>query len=84
MAAKQPGHNLRVEPERLKSSVRASAFFLPEKYRRDSEVEVIAGNRAGNRILLEVSYCCGNLCGKGYYVYVVLKKRQKRSNDSYI
>jgi len=72
VAAKQAGHNLRVEPEKLKSSVRASAFFLPQMYRRDSKVEVIARNRARNRILLEVSYRCGNLCGKGYYV--VLRK----------
>lgn len=70
--AKQTGHNLRVEPNMLKSSIRASAFFLPEKYRGDSEVEVIARNRARNRILLEVSYRCGGLCGKGYFV--VLRK----------
>jgi hypothetical protein len=68
VAAKQAGHNLKVEPGNLKSSIRASAFFLPQKYRRDSEVEVIARNRARNRILLEVSYHCGSLCGKGYFV----------------
>lgn len=67
-AAKESGHILKVEPEKLKSSVRASAFFLPPKYRSDCEVEVISRNRARNRILLEVSYRCGNLCGKGYYV----------------
>jgi len=68
VAAKQSGHNLSVEPEKLKNSIRASSFFLPQKYRKDSEVEVIATNRARNRILLEVSYRCGRLCGKGYYV----------------
>jgi hypothetical protein len=72
VAAKQVGHNLRVEPDKLESSIRASAFFLPQKYRKDSKVEVIAQNRARDRVLLEVSYLCGRLCGAGYYV--VLRK----------
>jgi hypothetical protein len=71
-AAKRAGHNLRVEPDKLRHSIRASAFFLPQKYREGSEVKVITRSRARNRILLEVSYRCGNLCGKGYYV--VLRK----------
>ncbi len=68
VAAKRAGHNLRVEPNRIIGSVRASAFFLPKKYREDSTVEIIARNKGRNTILLEVSYLCGNLCGKGYYV----------------
>ncbi len=72
VAAKEVGHNLKVEPDRLESSIRASAFFLPQKYRKDSKVEVIAHNRTRNRMLLEVSYHCGRLCGSGYYV--VLRK----------
>jgi hypothetical protein len=72
VAAKQVGHNLRIEPDKLESSIHASAFFLPRKYRKDSKVEVIADNRARDRILLEVSYRCGRLCGSGYYV--VLRK----------
>ncbi len=71
-AAKQVGHNLRIEPDKLETSIHASAFFLPQKYRKDSKVEVIAHNRTRNRILLEVSYHCGRLCGSGYYV--VLRK----------
>ncbi len=67
-AARSAGHNLNVEPNRLIRSVRASAFFLPEKYRQDSTVEIIARNKARNTILLEVSYLCGNLCGAGYHV----------------
>jgi len=72
VAAKQVGHNLRIEPDKLESSIHASAFFLPQKYRKDSKVEVIAHNRTQDRILLEVSYHCGRLCGSGYYV--VLRK----------
>jgi hypothetical protein len=72
VAARKAGHNLRVEPDKLKNSIRDSAFFLPRKYRRDSEVEVIARNKARNRILLEVSYRCGRLCGRGYFV--ILRK----------
>jgi hypothetical protein len=72
VAAKEVGHNLKVEPDRVKSSIRASAFFLPQKYRKVSEVEVIAHNKAQDRILVEVSYRCGRLCGSGYYV--VLRK----------
>jgi hypothetical protein len=72
VAAKQVGHNLRIEPDKLENSIHASAFFLPQKYRKDSKVEVIAQNRTLNRILLEVSYVCGRLCGSGYYV--VLRK----------
>jgi hypothetical protein len=72
VAAKHVGHNLKIEPDKLQNSIHASAFFLPQKYRKDSKVEVIAQNRTLNRILLEVSYVCGRLCGSGYYV--VLRK----------
>jgi hypothetical protein len=68
VAAKQVDHDLKVAPGMLKDSVRASAFFLPQKYRKDSEVEVIAHNRRHDRILLEISYHCGRLCGRGYYL----------------
>ncbi|HEY2363568.1 MAG TPA: hypothetical protein VGK36_20785 [Candidatus Angelobacter sp.] len=72
VAARKVGHNLRVEPERLERTIRASAFFLPQKYRKDSKVEVIVRSKMRDRILLEVSYLCGRLCGSGYYV--VLRK----------
>jgi hypothetical protein len=65
MEARARAHNLTLEPH-LRSSVRTSAFFLPPEYRRDSEIKVLA--RTYGRILLEVSYRCGNLCGRGYYV----------------
>lgn len=71
-AAKRSGRNLRFEPDTLESVVRSSAFFLPSKYRKDSQIEVLAHNKANDRILLEVSYRCGRLCGSGYYV--VLRK----------
>jgi hypothetical protein len=71
-AAKRSARNLKFEPNTLESVVRSSAFFLPSKYRKDSEIEVIAHNTAKNRILLEISFRCGRLCGSGYYV--VLQK----------
>lgn len=70
--AKRIGHNLRFEPDSMESVIRTSAFFLPRDYRKDSSVELIAYNKTGDRVLLQVSYHCGLLCGKGYYV--VLRK----------
>jgi len=64
-AAKEIGRDLKLEPD-IHKAIRASAFFLPSEYRKDSKVEVLA--RADHRILLEVSYNCGRLCGRGYYV----------------
>jgi hypothetical protein len=72
VAAQKKGHNLRIEPSKLSDSVRASAFFLPWEYRKVSDVEIIFENEAHDRILLEVSYRCGNLCGRTYHV--VLRK----------
>lgn len=66
--AKRSAHNLKFETNTLESVVRSSAFFLPSKYREDSQIDVIAHNIANDRILLEVSYRCGRLCGSGYYV----------------
>ena len=68
VAAKRFGRNLKFEPDTLEGVVRSSAFFLPSKYRKGSQVEVIAHNKADDRILLEVSYRCGRLCGSGYFV----------------
>ena len=70
--AERMGHNLKFETGSLESVVRASAFFLPAERRKDSGVDVIAYNNAGDRLLLEVSYTCGLLCGRGYHV--VLRK----------
>jgi hypothetical protein len=70
--AKEIGHDLKFEPNTLENVIRASAFFLPPEYRKDANVEVIARSEAGDRILLEVSYRCGMLCGRG--CYVVLRK----------
>jgi hypothetical protein len=72
VAAQKRGHNLRIEPDKVGDSVRASAFFLPRAYRKNSEVKVLFESKAHDRILLEVSYRCGNLCGRTYYV--VLRK----------
>jgi hypothetical protein len=70
--AKEIGHNLKIDPATLADAIRASTFFLPAAYRKDSDVELLARNREGNRLLLEVSYHCGTLCGRGYFV--VLRK----------
>lgn len=67
VAAKETAHNLNLD-DKLEDTIRASAFFLPSEYRKDSKVELIARNKAGNRILLEISYRCGMLCGSGYYI----------------
>jgi len=72
VAAKETAHNLELDSRKLEETIRASAFFLPPEYRKDSHVELIARNKAGDRILLEASYHCGRLCGSGYYV--VLRK----------
>jgi hypothetical protein len=50
----------------MDKSVRASAFFLPTEYRKYSKVALLA--RTDDRILLDVSYTCGRLCGRGYFV----------------
>jgi hypothetical protein len=63
--AKTKAHDLKPEPS-IERAIRASAFFLPPKYRKDCNVELLA--RTDNRILLDVSYRCGRLCGRGYYV----------------
>jgi hypothetical protein len=68
-AARKLGHNLKLEPD-IQTRVRASAFFLPPKYRNDSDVDVLA--QTEDRILLDASYRCGSLCGRGYFV--VLRK----------
>jgi hypothetical protein len=72
VAAKGIGSNLKFEPGSLEEVIRTSAFFLPSEYRKDSRIEVIAHNNTEDRILLELSYVCGRLCGSGYWV--VLRK----------
>jgi len=67
-AAKSASHKLSFGTGNLESVVRDSAFFLTPDYRKESSVQVIAHNKAGDRILLEVSYHCGLKCGRGYYV----------------
>jgi len=71
-AAKENARKLHFEPSTLQGVIRSSAFFLPSEYREDCRIEVIAHNKAEDRLLLEVSYVCGRLCGSGYYV--VLQK----------
>jgi hypothetical protein len=69
-AAKEVGHNMKFEPDTLEDVIRACAFFLPPEHRKESRVNVIAHNKTGDRILLEVAYMCGLLCGRGYIVVV--------------
>lgn len=72
LETKEVAHGLKLEPATLQNVIRSSAFFLPPEYRKDSEVDVVARNKTGDRILLDVSYVCGRLCGRWYYV--VLRK----------
>lgn len=71
--AEKIGRNLSFEADNMESVVRTSAFYLPAEYRKDSRLRVIAYNKAGDRLLLEMSYTCGLLCGRGYHV--VLRKQ---------
>lgn len=71
-AARARTRNVQVAADTLENSIRASAFFLPTEYRDESDVQLLARNSKDDRILLEVSYRCGRLCGRGYYV--VLRK----------
>ena len=59
------GQNLTLQPD-IDTSVRASAFFIPSRQKPNIRVKLIA--RTDDRILLDVSYVCGGLCGRGYYV----------------
>jgi len=59
------GQNLTLQPD-INTSVRASAFFIPSRQKPNIRVKMIA--RTDDRILLDVSYVCGGLCGRGYYV----------------
>ena len=72
VGAKKIGHNLKFEPDTLEKVIRASAFFIRPEYRKESRVKVIAENKIGNRMLIEVSYWCDFNCGRGYWV--VLRK----------
>lgn len=69
---KEIAQGMKFEPATLENVIRDSAFFLPPEYRKDSEVEMVAHNKTGDRILLDVGYTCGPLCGRWYYV--VLRK----------
>jgi hypothetical protein len=70
--AKKIGHNLQIEPGTLEETIRNAAFFIPSEHRQDSTVTLLARNSTDTRMLLEVSYRCGGLCGSGYAV--VLRK----------
>lgn len=47
-------------------SMRATAFYISRKYRKDAAVSFLAHSPDGNRMLVRVSYTCGMLCGEGY------------------
>jgi len=64
--------NLHLDTASFESVMKQSAFFVPEDRQKDVSVELLARNETDSRMLVEVSYRCGMLCGSGYYV--VLKK----------
>lgn len=70
--AKEIAHGLKFEPATMENAIRASTFFLPPEYRKEAKLEVVAHNKTGDRILFDVGYTCGLLCGRWYYV--VLRK----------
>jgi hypothetical protein len=59
--------------------LKQSAFFVPEDEQKALSVELLARNETNSRMLVEVSYRCGMLCGSGYYV--VLKKNSASTWD---
>jgi hypothetical protein len=66
--ANRIGRKLTLEPNSLESVIRTAAFFVPPSRRKNINVKLLARNSTGDRLLLEVSYGCGRLCGYGYYV----------------
>jgi hypothetical protein len=64
--------NLQLDTANFESVMKKSAFFVPEDQQKAVSVELLARNETNSRMLVEVSYRCGMLCGSGYYV--VLKK----------
>lgn len=71
--------HLSLQSSTFESQVRESAFFIPANARSDAGVKLLARNQTDTRMLLEVSYHCGMLCGSGYYV--VLKKNSAGTWD---
>jgi|SRR6185437_8476243 hypothetical protein len=70
--ARSKTRNLRLAPANFEAAMKQSAFFVPEDRQKEVSVELLARNETNSRMLVEVSYRCGMLCGSGYYV--VLKK----------
>ena len=64
--------NLQLDTANFESLLKQSAFFVPEDQQKAVSVALLARNETNSRMLVEVSYRCGMLCGSGYYV--VLKK----------
>jgi len=64
--------NLQLDTANFELGMKQSAFFVPEDRQEAVSVDLLARNETNSRMLVEVSYRCGMLCGSGYYV--VLKK----------
>ena len=77
--ARNSVHSLKLDGGAFEQSLRKSIFFVPADQRDDSEIKLLARNSSDNRMLVEVSYICGRLCGSGYYV--VLSKNAKGAWD---
>jgi hypothetical protein len=72
LQAKNSVRSLKLDGGTFEESLRKSIFFVPADQRDDSEIKLLARNSNDNRMLVEVSYICGRLCGSGYYI--VLRK----------
>ncbi len=77
--ARSATHDLVLDGTNFESTLRQSAFFVAPEYRNNTDVKVLARSESDTRILAEISYRCGMLCGGGYYI--VLKKNAKGSWD---
>lgn len=77
--ARTLARDIAIDSDAFESRIRHSAFFIPAEFRTDASVQLLARNETNSRMLMEVSYRCGMLCGSGYYV--VLKKNSAGTWD---
>lgn len=71
--------NLQLDTTNFELLMKQSAFFVPEDQQKAISVGLLTRNETNGRMLVEVSYRCGMLCGSGYYV--VLKKNTASTWD---
>ena len=71
--------NLQLDSANFELVMKQSAFFIPEEWQKAISVELLARNETSSRMLVEISYHCGMLCGSGYLV--ILKRNSAGAWD---